>query len=50
MCSLVDDVRNDRFDIQIFEARADMRQRVFRFEFFRGERETEDGRLPLDSK
>lgn len=50
MCSLVDDVRNDRFDIQIFEARAYMRQRIFRFELFRGERETEDGRLPLDSK
>lgn len=49
MCSLVNDVRDDCFYIQVFEARTDMRQRVFRFELFRGKREAEDGGLPLDS-
>lgn len=45
---MTDDIRNDRFDVQIFETRTDVRQGIFRSEFFRGEGKSKDRRLPLD--
>lgn len=49
MGGLADDVGDDGFDVEVFEAAADAGEGVVGFEVFRGKGEAEDSGFPLNS-